>query len=147
MNHSNELMLIYFFCAVFINLYSKTKHSNETFHLEFYSLSNVFSYRKRISSKSNKSVLTISGKSRNIKIMDPSLLLLSPPQPPPLPFYYQRSHSMVYSQYSLSFNLLWPLPILRHFSETPNGLLLLIWPSPLQLSTEEYTYSFLWNQY
>ena len=87
-------MLIYFFCAVFINLYSKTKHSNETFHLEFYSLSNVFSYRKRISSKSNKSVLTISGKSRNIKIMDPSLLLLSPPQAPPppillstLPFY------------------------------------------------------------
>ena len=73
-------MLIYFFCAVFINLYSKTKHSNETFHLEFYSLSNVFSYRKCISSKSNKSVLTISGKSRNIKIMDPTLPL--PPPPP-----------------------------------------------------------------
>ena len=71
-NHSNKVILTYFFCAVFINLYFKTKHSNETFHLGFYSLSNVFSYRKHIISKSNISVLTISGKSRNIKI---SLLL------------------------------------------------------------------------
>ena len=79
-NHSNKLMLTYFFRAVFINLYFKTKHSNETFHLNetFYSLSNVFSYRKNISSKSNISVLTISGKSRNIKIIAPSPL-----------FYYQ----------------------------------------------------------
>ena len=52
-NHSNKLMLTYFFRAVFINLYFKTKHSNETFHLEFYSLSNVFSYRKHISFQSN----------------------------------------------------------------------------------------------
>ena len=71
-NHFNKLMLTYFFRAVFINLYFKTKHSNETFHLGFYSLSNVFSYRKHISSKSNISVLTISGKSRNIKIIAPS---------------------------------------------------------------------------
>ena len=53
-NHSNKLMLTYFFCAVFKNLiykystksifiYFKTKHSNETSHLGFYSLSNVFS--------------------------------------------------------------------------------------------------------
>ena len=70
-NHSNKLMLTYFFRAVFINLYFKTKHSNETFHLGFYSLSNVFSYRKRISSKSNISVLTIFRKSRNMKIIAP----------------------------------------------------------------------------
>ena len=50
-NHSNKLMLTYFFRAVFINLYFKTKHSNETFHLGFCSLLNVFSYRKHISSK------------------------------------------------------------------------------------------------
>ena len=36
------MKLTYFFCAVFINLYFKTKHSNETFHLGFYSFSNVF---------------------------------------------------------------------------------------------------------
>ena len=46
-------MLTYFFCAVFITLYFKTKRSNETFHLGFYSFSNVFSYRKHISSKIN----------------------------------------------------------------------------------------------
>ena len=63
-NHSNKLMLTYFFCAVFIDLYFKTKHSNETFHLGLYSLSNVFSHRKHISSKSNISVLTISGKQK-----------------------------------------------------------------------------------
>ena len=67
-NHSNKSMLIYFFRAVFINLYFKTKHSNETFHLGFYPLSNVFSYRKHISSKSNASVLTIFSKSRNIPL-------------------------------------------------------------------------------
>ena len=94
-NHSNKLMLTYFFRAVFINLYFKTKHSNETFHLGFYSLSNVFSYRKHISSKSNISVLTISGKSRNITIVALSL-----------PFYYQGPHFMVYSQYSLRVILL-----------------------------------------
>ena len=49
----------------------KTKRLNETFNLGFYSLSNVFSYRKHISSKHNLSVLTISGKSRNIKIIAP----------------------------------------------------------------------------
>ena len=83
MNHSNKLMLTYFFRAVFINLYFKTKHSNETFHLEFYSLSNGFSYRNHISSKRNISVLTISGKSRNIKIIapSPSILLSYPPSP------------------------------------------------------------------
>ena len=85
-NHSSKLMLTYFFRAVFINLYFKTEHSNETFHLGFNSLSNVFSYRKHITSKSinhisvlyisnnnNKSVLTIFGKSRNIKTIAPSL--------------------------------------------------------------------------
>ena len=82
-NHSNKLMLTSFFCAVFINLYFKTKHLNETFHLGFYSLSNVFSYRKHISSKSNISVLTISGKSRNIKIIAPSHPFYYQPQPPP----------------------------------------------------------------
>ena len=65
-------MLTDFFRAVFINLYFKTKHLNETFHLGFYSFSNVFSYRKHISSKSNISVLTISAKSRNVKIIAPS---------------------------------------------------------------------------
>ena len=80
-NHSNKLMLTYFFRAVFINLYFKTKHSNETFHLGFYSLSNVFSYRKHIISKSNISVLTISDKSRNIKIIapSPSHFIVKPP--------------------------------------------------------------------
>ena len=58
-NHSDKLMLTYFFRAVFIILYFKTKHSNETFHLGFYSLSNVFSYRKHISSKSNISVFLV----------------------------------------------------------------------------------------
>ena len=72
-NHSNKLMLTSFFCAVFINLYFKTKHLNETFHLGFYSLSNVFSYRKHIISRCNISVLNISGKSRNIKIILPPL--------------------------------------------------------------------------
>ena len=90
-NHPNKLMLPFFFCAIFINLYFKTKHSSETFHLGFYSLSNVLSHRKHISSKSNISVLTISSsKSRNIKIIAPSP-----------PFYYQPSHFIVYSQYSL----------------------------------------------
>ena len=70
-NHFNKLMLTYFFRAVFINLYFKTKHSNDTFHLRFYSLSNI-SVPKHISSKSNISVLTISGKSRNIKMIAPS---------------------------------------------------------------------------
>ena len=59
-NHSNKLILTYFFRAVFINLYFKTKHSNETFHLGFYSLSNVFSYKKHISSES-KPTLTALG--------------------------------------------------------------------------------------
>ena len=47
-------------------------------HLGFYSLSNVFSHGKHISSKSNISVLAISSKRRNIKIIAPS-------PPPPLP--------------------------------------------------------------
>ena len=102
MNHSDKLMLTYFFRAVFIILYFKTKHSNETFHLGFYSLSNVFSYRKHISSKSNISALTIHGKSINIKIIVPH------PPPPLHPFYYQPSHFMVYSQYSLRVILLCP---------------------------------------
>ena len=94
-NHSNKIMLTYLFRVVFINLYFKTNHLNKTFHLGFYSLSNVFSYRKHISSKSNISVLTISGKSRNIKIIAPSApILLST-----LPFYG-------YSQYSLTVILL-----------------------------------------
>ena len=103
-------MLTYLFGAVFINLYFKTKHSNETFHLGFYSFFNVFSYRKHISSKSNISVLTISGKSRNITIVALSL-----------PFYYQGPHFMVYSQYSLRVILLWPPLILRYFFRTPTS--------------------------
>ena len=70
-NHFNKLILTYFFRAVFINLYFKTKHLDDTFYLRFYSLSNT-SVPKHISSKSNISVLTISGKSRNIKIIAPS---------------------------------------------------------------------------
>ena len=85
-NHSNKLMLTYFFSAVFINLYFKTKHLNERFHLGFYPLSNDFSYRKHIISKSNISVLTISGKSRNIKIVAPSPLFYY--QLPPTPTFY-----------------------------------------------------------
>ena len=81
LNHSIKLMLTYLFRAVFINLYFKTKHSNQTFHLGFFSLSNVFSYRKHISSKRNISLLTISGKSRNIKIIAPPPILLSTPAP------------------------------------------------------------------
>ena len=111
-NHSNKLMLTYFFSAVFINLYFKTKHSNETFHLGFYLFSNVFSYRKHISSKSNISALTISGKSRNIKIVasSPQILLSTP-------------NFMVQSQYSLRVILLWPSPILWYFSGTPTPCL------------------------
>ena len=82
-NHSNKLMLTYFFHAVFINVYFKTKHSNETFHLGFYPLSIVWSYRKHISSKSNISVLTISSKSRNIKIIALSPYFIVNPSPPP----------------------------------------------------------------
>ena len=70
-NNSNKFMLTYFSRAVFKNLYFKTKHSNETFHLGFYSLSNVFSYRKHIKSQINISILTISGKIRDIKIIAP----------------------------------------------------------------------------
>ena len=58
-NHSNKIMLTYLFRVVFVNLYFKTKHLNQTFHLGFYSLSNVFSYRKHISSKSNISVFLV----------------------------------------------------------------------------------------
>ena len=107
-NHSNKVILTYFFCAVFINLYFKTKHSNETFHLGFYSLLNVFSYRKHSSSKSNISVLTISGKSRNIKIIAPFVpILLST-----LPFYsilsiFPDGHFIMTAA------------ILRYFSGTP----------------------------
>ena len=71
-NYSNKLMkltLAYFFRAVFIYIYFKTKYLNETFNVGFYSLSSVFCCRKHISSKRNISVLTISGKSRNMKIM------------------------------------------------------------------------------
>ena len=129
-NHSNKLMLTSFFCAAFINLYFKTKHLNETFHLGFYSLSNVFSYRKHIISRCNISVLTISGKSRNIKIIAFSL-----------PFYYQPPILW----YSLniprgSFHYDTPPPsIFRYFSGAPTPPLLVRPPppSPLQLSAEE----------
>ena len=79
-NHSNKLILTYFFCAVFIDLYFKTKHSNETFHLALYSLSNVFSHRKHISSKSNISVLTISGKQKykNHSLLSPHFIINPP---------------------------------------------------------------------
>ena len=113
-------MLTYLFCAIFTNLYFKTKHSNETFSLGFYSLLNIFSHRKHISSKSNISVLTISGKSRNIKIIFPSS-----------PFYYEPSHFMGYSQYSLRVILLL-LPHFKIFFRNTHPLL--IRPS-LQLST------------
>ena len=120
-NHSNKLMLTSFFCAVFINLYFKTKHLNETYHLGFYSLSNVFSYRKHIIFRCNISVLTISSKSRNIKIIAFS----------PLPFYYQPPILW----YSLniprgSFHYDTPPPILRYFSGAPTPPLLIRSPPP-----------------
>ena len=136
-NHSSKLMLTYFFRAVFINLYIKTKYSNEMFHLGFYSLSNLFSYIKHIRSKSNISALTISGKNRYIKIKAPSFpppILLSTPPPPP--FYgivsiFPEGHFIMTS------------PILRYFSRTPTphaySTPLPPFPPPLllQLSTEE----------
>ena len=113
-NHSNKLMLSYLFLAVFINLYFKTKHSNERFDLGFYSLSNVFSYRRHISSKNYISVLTISGKSRNLKIIAPS------PPPLPRPFYYQPPSILWYSLNIRSGSFYYdPPPIFRYFSETP----------------------------
>ena len=57
----------------------------------FYSLSKVFSYRKHISSKRNIRVLTIFGKSRNVKIIIASS---TAPPPPPLILWY-------------SLNILW----------------------------------------
>ena len=75
-NHYNKVTLTYFFRAVFINIYFKTDHSNKTFHLGFYSLSNISSYRKHIRSESNINVLSISGKKRNIKIIVPSAPIL-----------------------------------------------------------------------
>ena len=111
---------------IFINLYFKTKHSNETFHLGFYSLLNVFSYIKHISSKSNISVLTISGKSRNMKIIatSPTTILLS--NPPPPSFYgivsiFPEGHLIMTTHFKTFFRNTHPL---------------LIRP-PLQLSTEE----------
>ena len=86
-NHSSKLMLTYFFRVVFINLYFKKKkkeNSNETSYLGFYSLANVFSQRKHMSSKGNISVLTIPGKSRNTKIIVPFSS-----------FYYQPPDFMV----------------------------------------------------
>ena len=82
--------------------------------IRFYSLSNVFSYRKHISSKSNISVLTISGKSRNIKIIAPfaPILLSTLPfygilsifpdghfimTPPHFEIFFQNTHLPVYS--------------------------------------------------
>ena len=123
-NHSNKVMLTYFFRAVFINLYFKTKHSSETFHLGFYSLSNVFSHRKHISSKSNISVLTISGKSRNIKIIAPfAPILLST-----LPFYG------ILSIFPDGHFIMNPPLILRYFSRTHISLFI---RTPVQLSSEE----------
>ena len=114
-NHSNKSMLTYFFRAVFINLYFKTKHSNETFHLGFYPLSNVFSYRKHISSKSNASVLTIFSKSRNI---------------PPTPSFYGVVSIFPEGHFIMTCDP----SILRYFSGTPTPCL---FAPPLQLSTEE----------
>ena len=142
-NHSNKLMLTYFFCGVFINLYFKTKHSKETFHLGFYSLSNVFSCRKHISSKSNLSVLTISGKKRNKKI-------IAPPPPPvsPPPHFIINAPILWYS-----LNIPWgsfysdPSPFWEIFPEYQTPFSCLFDSHPLQLSTEEYTCSFLCNHY
>ena len=100
----------------------KTKHSNETFHLGLYSLSNVFSCRKHISSKSNISVLTISGKSRNIKIIAPS------------PLHFIINHPIWW--YSLNIpegSFYYDPPILRYFSGTPISP---AYSTSLQLSTE-----------
>ena len=113
-NHSNKLMLTSFFCAVFINLYFKTKHLNETFHLGFHSLSNVFSYRKHIISWCNISVLNISGKSRNIKIILP-----------PLPPFYG-----IVSIFPEGHFIMIPPPILRYFSGPPTPPLLIWSPIP-----------------
>ena len=105
-------MLTYLFRAVFINLYFKTKHSSQTFHLGFFSLSKVFSYRKHISSKRNIRLLTISGKSINIKIIAPPLTLLSTT---PSILWYSLNIPWVSFYYDLP-------PILRYFSGTPTPL-------------------------
>ena len=64
----------------------------ETLHVGFYSLSNVFPYRKHISSKSNISILTICGTSRNIKIIAPSPhFIITPPPLPPILWYSLNS--------------------------------------------------------
>ena len=129
-NHSNKLMLTYFFCAVFANLYFKTKHSNETFHLGFQFISNVFSYRKHISSKSNISALTISGKSRNIKIHSPQSLL---------------STILWYISIFPEGHFIMTLPHFKIFFRDTHPLF--IRPLPLQISTEEYLPSNVtWNR-
>ena len=95
---------------------SKQKNSNETLHLGFYLLLNVFSYRKHISSKSNTSVLTIYGKSRKIKIIAPS------PTPPillsTLPFHG------ILSIFPEGYFIMTLPPILIYFSGTPTPLLI-----------------------
>ena len=114
-NNSNKLMLSYLFLPVFINLYFKTKHSNERFDLGFYSLSNVFSYRKHISSKSYISVLTISGKGRNLKIIAPS-----PPPLPPRPFYYHLPPFYgIVSIFAEGHFIMTPLPFSDIFPKQP----------------------------
>ena len=111
----------------------KKKHSNETFHLGFYSLSSVFSYRKHISSKSNVSVLTISGKSKNIKIIDPHPILLSTP-----PFYG------IVSIFPEGHFIMTPL-FLRYFSGTPTSAYLT--PPPHLISTGEYQVYYVKNEW
>ena len=73
----------------------------------FCPLSNGFSSRKHISFKSNVSVLTISGKTRNIKIIAPSTpFYYQPHLPPPIlwyslnipwdSFYYDPPHFKIF---------------------------------------------------
>ena len=100
---------------------ARTNQTSKMFHLGTFPLSNIFSYRKHISSKNNISVLTISSKSRNIKTIAPSPpfsgivstfpeghFIMTPPPPP--------------THFKIFFWITHPM-LIRH---------------PLQLSTEEY---------
>ena len=105
-NHSNKLMLTYFIRAVFLNLYFKTKHLNETFHLGFYSLLNVFSYRKHISSRIN--IKTGKQKYKNHRPLPPFFYQLPPPPA-----------TLWYSLHIPWGSFYYDSPILRYFSGAP----------------------------
>ena len=68
---------------------ARTNQTSKMFHFGTFPLSNIFSYRKHISSKNNISVLTISSKSRNIKTIAP------PPPPPHFKIFFWITHPML----------------------------------------------------